>query len=222
MKQNQYEQLASDLQELAKIIPLNWGEIQNDGTDKQINMFQIHSFEELEKQTADLSNNSKNYFRRRWFLWKSAQCDEHLFCMNNNVTPNPNFKDQTYDIEFNNNSSLRFDVKGTVIPRSFRANITDVVLDPTNMIQFYYNEQSKGIRNNHQCRLFIVHHSHRTQEREMYLRCLWEYKKQVYQEYSSKITMNSNFVNYQNTKSDVIFIIENLDKTMTHNFFAVQ
>jgi hypothetical protein len=221
MTQNQYEQLASDLQALARIVPLNWGGIQNDGTDNQINMFQIHSFEELERQTANLSENSRNYFRRRWFLWKSAQCDEHIFCMNNNVAPNPNFKDQSYDIEFNNNSSLRFDVKGTVIPRSFRTNINGVIQDPSDMIKFYYDEQSKGVRNNHQNRLFIVHHSHRAQEREMYLRCHWEYKKNVYQEYSSRISMNSNFINYQNTKSDVVFIIENLDKTITHNFFAV-
>ena len=141
--------------------------------------------------------------------------------MNNNVTPNPNFKDQSYDIEFNHNSSLRFDVKGTVIPRSFRTNINGVIQDPSDMIKFYYDEQSKGVRNNHQNRLFIVHHSHRAQEREMYLRCHWEYKKQVYQEYSARISINSNFVNYQNTKSDVVFIIENLDKTITHNFFAV-
>ena len=104
MTQNQYEQLAIDLQSLARIVPLNWGGIQNDGTDKQINMFQIQAFEELERQTAALSENSRNYFRRRWFLWKSAQCDEHIFCMNNNVNANPNFKDQSYDIVFNNNS----------------------------------------------------------------------------------------------------------------------
>lgn len=221
MTQIQYEQLALDLQSLARIVPLNWGSIQNDGTDKQINMFQINSFEELEKQIINLSDNSKNYFRRRWFLWKSAQCDEHIFCMNHNVTPNPNYKDQTYDIEFNNNSLLRFDVKGTVIPRSFRTIIDEVLKDPNNMVKFYYDEQSKGVRNNNQNRLFIVHHSHRKQEREMYLRCHWEYKKQVYKEYCSKITVASNFINYKNTKSDVIFIIENLDKTITHRFFAI-
>jgi hypothetical protein len=222
MTQRQYEQLAADLQSLARIIPLNWGGIQNDGTDKQINMFQIHSFEELERQTATLSENSKNYFRRRWFLWKSAQCDEYIFCMNNNVSPNPNFKDQSYDIEFNNNSALRFDVKGTVVPRNFRANINEVIEDPSGMIKFFYDEQSKGVRNNHQNRLFIVHHSYRAQEREMYLRCHWEYKKMVYREYSTRISLNANFVNYQNTKSDVVFIFENLDKTISHSFFAVR
>ena len=221
MTQNQFEQLASDLQSIAKIIPLNWGGVQNDGTDKQIDMFQIHTFFELERQTAALSENSRNYFRRRWFLWKSAQCDEYIFCMNNNVEPNPNFRDQSYDIEFNSNSSLRFDVKGTVIPRNFRTNINEVIADPSGMIKFFYDEQSKGVRNNYQNRLFIVHHSYRAQDREMYLRCHWDYKKQVYREYSNRISVNANFVSYQNTKSDVVFIFENLDKTITHSFFAV-
>lgn len=221
MTQNQYEQLASDLQSLAKIIPLNWGRIQNNGTDNKINMFHINSFSELEIEIANLSDNDKNYLRRRWFLWRCAQCDEHIFTMNNNVTQNLNSKDQSYDIEFNTNPQLRFDVKGTVIPRSFRATIDEVLKDPTNMIKFFYDEQSKGVRNKNQNRLFIVHHSYSAQEREMYLRCHWEYKKQVYQEYAARIAMNSNFVNYQNTKSDVVFIIENLDKTITHKFFAI-
>jgi hypothetical protein len=221
MTQNQFEQLASDLQSLAKIVPLNWGRIQNNGTDNKINMFHINSFSELEIEIANLSDNDKNYLRRRWFLWRCAQCDEHIFSMNNNVTQNPNSRDQSYDIEFNNNQQLRFDVKGTVIPRSFRATIDEVLKDPTNMIKFFYDEQSKGVRNKNQNRLFIVHHSYSAQEREMYLRCHWEYKKQVYQEYAARIAMNSNFVNYQNTKSDVVFILENLDKTITHKFFAI-
>ncbi|WP_396179279.1 hypothetical protein [Flavobacterium sp.] len=222
MTQNQYEQLAIDLQFLTKIVPLNWGSIQNNKSDNKINMFAIHSFDELEQQVANLSDTDKNYLRRRWFLWKCAKCDEHIFAMNNNVNQNLNSKDQTYDIEFNNNPKLRFDVKGTVIPRCFRATIEEVMQNPTNMIKFFYDEQSKGVRNNYQNRLFIVHHSHKAQEREMFLRCQWEYKKRVYKEYSAKIAANSNFIEYQNTKSDVVFIIENLDSTITHNFFAVK
>ena len=221
MTQNEYIKLSNELQQLARIIPLQWGNIQNDGADKQINMFHIHSYEELENEIANLSDNSKNYFRRRWFLWKCAQCDEHIFCMNDNVSPNPNSRDQGYDIEFNNNSSLRFDVKGTVIPREFRNNINAVLLDPTDMIKFFYEKQSTGIRNNIQNRLFVIHHSYRNQEREMYLRCHWAFKLNVFKEYSEKISLNSNFINFQTAKADVIFIFENLDKTITHNFFAI-
>lgn len=222
MTQNEYIKLSNELQQLARIIPLQWGNIQNDGADKQINMFQIHSYEELENEIANLSDNSKNYFRRRWFLWKCAQCDEHIFCMNDNVSPNPNSRDQGYDIEFNNNSSLRFDVKGTVIPREFRNNINAVLLDPTDMINFFYEKQSTGVRNNIQNRLFVIHHSYRNQEREMYLRCHWAFKLNIFKEYSEKISLNSNFINFQTAKADVIFIFENLDKTITHYFFAIQ
>ena len=221
MTQNEYIKLSNELQQLARIIPLQWGNIQNDGADKQINMFQIHSYEELENEIANLSDNSKNYFRRRWFLWKCAQCDEHIFCMNDNVSPNPNSRDQGYDIEFNNNSSLRFDVKGTVIPREFRNNINAVLLDPTDMINFFYEKQSTGVRNNIQNRLFVIHHSYRNQEREMYLRCHWAFKLNIFKEYSEKISLNSNFINFQTAKADVIFIFENLDKTITHNFFVL-
>lgn len=221
MTQNEYIKLSNELQQLARIIPLQWGNIQNDGADKQINMFQIHTYEELESQIANLSDNSKNYFRRRWFLWKCAQCDEHIFCMNDNVSPNPNSRDQGYDIEFNNNSSHRFDVKGTVIPREFRNDINAVLLDPTDMINFFYEKQSTGVRNNIQNRLFVIHHSYRNQEREMYLRCHWAFKLNIFKEYSEKISLNSNFINFQTAKADVIFIFENLDKTIIHNFFAI-
>jgi hypothetical protein len=221
LTQNEYIKLCNELQQLARIIPLQWGNIQNDGADKQINMFQIHTYEELESQIANLSDNSKNYFRRRWFLWKCAQCDEHIFCMNDNVSPNPNSRDQGYDIEFNNNSSLRFDVKGTVIPREFRNDINAVLLDPTDMINFFYEKQSTGVRNNIQNRLFVIHHSYKNQEREMYLRCHWAFKLNIFKEYSEKISLNSNFINFQTAKADVIFIFENLDKTITHSFFAI-
>lgn len=222
MTPQEYLNLSNDLQALVRIIPLNWGNIQNDGTDRQINMFQIHSFAELEAQMTNLNDNTKNYFRRRWFLWKCAQCDEHIFCLNINVSHNPNARDQAYDIEFNGNINLRFDIKGTVIPKEFRSNIDAVINDPTAMVNFYYEKQSTGVRNNIQNRLFIIHHSYRNKEREIYLRCHWTYKLNLYKEYAEKISLNSNFLNVQGVKADVIFIFENLDNTITHKIFSVK
>lgn len=221
MNQNEFNQLSKDLQSLVEIIPLNWGSIQNDIMDKQIKMFEIHSFSELEKELISLNENSKNYFRRRWFLWKNAQCDEHLFCRNTNVIPNPNCKDQNYDIEFNENQLLRFDIKGTVVPKNFRNRIPDLIENPTEMIHFFYDEQSRGVRSNIQNRLFIVHHSFRNQQREMNVRCNWDYKQEVYEQYSAKIGVNSNFISCKTVKADVIFIFENEDLSYTHKFFAV-
>ena len=215
----EYLQLSSDLQQLAKIIPLRWGAIQNDRTDYKINMFQIHSFATLEIQIQNLSDDDKNYFRRRWFLWKCAQCDEYIFCTNTNVKANPNPKSQDYDIEFNGNLQLRFDVKGTVIPKKFRDNIDAILQDPTDMIRFFYEKQSRGVRDNIQNRLFIIHHSFRNEDREMVLRCHWDFKTNVYKDYASKISETSNFMGYQNVKSGVIFLFENLDKSISYKFF---
>ena len=222
MTQEEFLSLSNDLSRLSTAIPLHWGNVQNDDTDQTLNMFQIHTFDELERQIKPLTENSKNYFRRRWFLWKSAQCDEHLFCMNGNLTPNPNPKDQSYDIEFNGDATLRFDVKGTVVPKNFRDDIHAVLQDPTDMVTFFYTEQSKGVRNHVQNRLFIVHHSHIHQEREMVLRCQWDIKKRVYEDYAFRISSDTPCIQYQHVKADVIFIIEHLDKTISHTFFALR
>lgn len=215
----EYLQLSSDLQQLLKIIPLHWGAIQNDALDCKIKMFQIKSFADLEIQIENLSEGHKNYFRRRWFLWKCAQCDEYIFCTNQNVNPNLNCKSQDYDIEFNENPEFQFDVKGTVIPKKFRDNIEAVIQNPTEMVRFFYENQSCGVRDHIQNRLFIVHHSFISPEREMVLRCLWDYKATLYQEYASKIKSESKFIPYQNVKSGIIFLFENLDKSISHKFF---
>ena len=48
MTHQEYLQLSADLQQLLKTIPLHWGAIQNDGTDRKMDLFQINSFAELE------------------------------------------------------------------------------------------------------------------------------------------------------------------------------
>jgi hypothetical protein len=221
MTKEEYQRLSVELQELAKIVPLKWGAVQNNSNDSQIDMFKINSFDQLEKEIQKLSDNDKNYLRRRWFLWKCSQCDEYIFQVNQNVRPNPNPRDQSYDIEFNNDPKLRFDIKGTVIPKKFRVDIEAVLKDPKGMLRFFYDEQSKGVRNKYQNRLFLVHHSYIDQDREMYLRCQWDLKAQIYSEYCSRINVNGNFYSYNTVLSDVIFIVENLDKTFTWKFFAV-
>jgi hypothetical protein len=221
MTQNEFNQLSGDLVRLAGLIPIHWGGIQNNATDGQINMFNIHSFTELERQLAPLSDASRNYFRRRWFLWKCAQCDEYLFYCNTNVVANPNPRDQSYDVEFNNDAILRFDIKGTIIPRQFRNDVAGVLNNPVPMIEFFYAEQSRGVRNNHQNRLFIVHHSHQGENREMALRCKFDFKRQVYATYSQRISRQSNFVRNENALADVIFILEAINGIISYRFLGV-
>ena len=78
MNASQFQKLSTDLRSLARIIPLHWGAVQNNRFDSNINMFEIDSFEQLEAAIRNLSPELQNYFRRRWYLWKCAQCDEWL------------------------------------------------------------------------------------------------------------------------------------------------
>ena len=84
MNDSQFQKLSNDLRSLARIIPLHWGAVQNNRFDSNINMFEIDSFEQLEAAIRDLTPELKNYFRRRWYLWKCAQCDEYLFNLSYN------------------------------------------------------------------------------------------------------------------------------------------
>ena len=205
MNEQQFTKLSQDLRTLAKMIPLHWGSIQNDRFDSNINMFQIHSFEELEQAIQGLAPNIQNYFRRRWYLWKCAQCDEYLFNINPNVEPNPNPRDQSYDIMFDGH--LKFDVKGTVIPRAFRGDVEKCMSNPEPMIDFFYNQQSRGVRHAFQNRLFIVHHSFIQPEREFFLRCAWGSKQNIYKIFSDNIS-NIQFREFKGCKSGVIYILE--------------
>ena len=221
MTDSEFEILAKDLQQIVKQIPLQWGKTQNDTTDSQVNMFAIKTYTELEAAIATLSEEKKNYFKRRWFLWQCSKCDEFLFCQNENVKPNPNQRDQTFDIAFNNDTSLQFDIKGTVIPKQFRDNVPAIINNPKPMVDFFYQEQSKGVRQSYQNRLFIVHHSYRQQQREMILRCHFGFKKEVFEQYAQKIKTTSNFLHYNNAKADVVFIIENEDRSFTSKIYSM-
>lgn len=217
----EFLKLSADLQKLSIGIPLHWGKIQNDRFDNLLNIFNIHSFEELENKTNNLDQQVRNYFQRRWFLWKCAQCDEHIFCLNPNVTPNPDKKDQAFDIEFNGNKALRFDVKSTVIPKQYRGSIETVIRNPQTLVNFFYKAQSKGVRDCIQNRIFIVHHSYLNEANEMQLRCRWNYKIEVFREYASKISLNSHFIQYQSAKADIIFLFENLDGSESKSYIAI-
>ena len=205
MTAKEFEKLSLDLRKLAKSIPPNWGQVQNNRSDDKINMFSIDSYEDLKKQIEQLSEPEKNYLRRRWYLWRCSECDEFLFYINNNVEQNPNRYDKAWDVRFS--SSIAFDIKGTVIPRNMRNRVEYLIDNPQEMIRFYYEEQSRGRRFDIQNRLFIVHHSFVDPHRELYLRCAWESKRKIYRIFSENIDI-IQFFEYNNVLSAVIFILE--------------
>lgn len=215
----EYNKLSSDLRTLAGLIPLHWGRIQNNRTDDKINMFQIDSFDELENSLRNLSEEQKNYLRRRWYLWKCSQCDEYLFYVNENVEKNPNPYDKAYDVRINGN--LDFDIKGTVIPKSMRDDVEAVIKNPRGMIDFFYDEQSTGRRYDIQNRLFIVHHSFIDPNREFYLRCAWQSKKRIYEQFC-KNAQNISYYKTHNVIAGVIFILEREKNVVDHSIFGMK
>lgn len=179
MTQSEFDKLSTDLRKIAQSIPLHWGAVQNNRTDDRINMFEIHTYEALERAVAPLSEDARNYLRRRWYIWKCAECDEYLFYKNEGVIKNPDKYDKAWDISIYD--KYFFDVKGTVVPRGMREDMTDDLTQfGCKMVEFFYDKQSHGRRFDMQNRLFIVHHSFVDERREFYLRCAWQTKEKVY------------------------------------------
>lgn len=205
MEKREFDVLSEDLRTLAKNIPLHWGYVQNNRTDDNIDMFSIVDYSLLERKISLLPEDKKNYLRRRWYLWKCSQCDEYLFYKNDNVEKNPDQYDKAWDVRIN--GRYPFDIKGTVIPRDMRNNIEDVIANPTDMVNFFYDYQSKGRRYDIQNRLFIVHHSFVDQSREFYLRCAWEYKEKIFKQFCDNIE-KVHFIHTHNVIAGVIFILE--------------
>ena len=205
MNDLQYDYTAKELQKLCKKMPLKWGMVQNDDVDFKIDLFSCHTMTDLLSEINSLSANEQQYFVRRWFMWKCAAVDEYIFSKDPNVLANPNQKDQDWDIEFN--KKIRFDVKGTVIPRSMRKTFD--LSQEEKLVQYYYNKQSSGVRHNIQNRIFIVHHSYRAEARSLYLRCHWSLKEKAYQAFNQRLTQaNINLISYKSVLAKCIFIFE--------------
>ncbi len=209
MTSEQFDILATGLREVAPQIPLNWGHRQNNKYDNELkrvcNIYAVMTLADLENYIAGFDDDHKQYYRRRWYMLRCADCDEFLFYVNEGVEHNPVRFDKEWDIRINGRYS--FDVKGTVIPRSLRNNYTEVIDDPSGMIKFFYDEQSTGVRYDMQNRLFVVHHSLVAPEREFYLRCAWGSKRAVYKKFVDNID-NIRFHTYKGCTSGVIFILE--------------
>ncbi len=205
MTPSEFNRLSDELRQLASQMPLNWGAVQNDAFDASIDMFNIDSYETLLRKIAHLPEVKQIYFKHRWYLWMCSKCDEYLFCLNKNVTPNPNVKDRSYDIIFNN--SFDFDLKSTIIPRKLRSSINRILSNQQSIIDYFYENQSQGVRKEFQNRLFVVHHSFVDEKRELYLRCAWRSKNLIFQEFSTRFNEVRMYRSHNKTAT-VIFILE--------------
>lgn len=141
---------------------LEWGCVQNNDYDKDTKPFGVYRFSDLKQKVECLDGNfMKMYCICRWFRYWCARCDEYCFCFNGKAVLNPNVFDRGWDFEFkgiNNVEDIKFDLKSTRMPNEFSDEEKDFYRNnPENLIVWYYQKQSKGVRNGYQNRLFLVH-----------------------------------------------------------------
>lgn len=237
MTQEEFEALAADLSQLAPIIPLRWGRVQNNQSDDVIPdgvFFNIFSLDQLETimEQRNISENGRQYLRRRWFITRCADCDEYLFYSNPNVVRNPNQYDKAWDIEFYGSADLRFDVKGTLFPAGYLREIREEAVTrnllnqtathPQALADWMYDNQSTGRRYDIQNRLFLMHHSFVSERAGLILRTRWEEKKNLYDSYVDWIGKTPSFINSHNVKADFIWLVEREDNTLAPYYLEVK
>ncbi|TYB76709.1 hypothetical protein ES676_05020 [Bizionia saleffrena] len=223
MTAQEFKVLALHLEAIAPHIPERWGAIQNDKSDAKINMFRYASFEALEIALKPFDDGVKTYFKKRWFLWKCAQCDEYLFYKHTDVLKNPDRKDQNWDFEFFGEKRLQFDLKGTVIPKAIKQR-----LNPTEspsaeaIINFFYTKQSRGIRDNIQNRLFVIHCPFGRASDNL-LRVNFQAKALIYRQYIHTVKHHDNypFFVYKSKLVDILYLNEQIDGTVCYEFAAL-
>jgi len=223
MTAQEFKVLALQLEIIAPSIPQRWGAIQNDKTDAKINMFRYASFQALEAALKPFDDSVKNYFKKRWFLWKCAQCDEYLFYKHQNVIKNPDRKDQNWDFQLFGEERLQFDLKGTVIPKAIKQKLKPNESPSAKaIIDFFYTKQSRGIRDNIQNRLFIIHCPFGDTSDNV-LRTNFQAKAIIYKQYIREVSQHKNypFFDYKTKRVDIIYIKEEVDGTVNYEFAAL-
>ena len=108
----QFNLLSQGLRQVAEDIPLTWGAVQNRRYDNMLkrvcNIFDVMSLQELEQYISGFSDNLQQYYKRRWYSVRLADCDEYLFYRHSNVEHNPDQFDKEWDIRIHDN--LLFDI----------------------------------------------------------------------------------------------------------------
>ena len=217
LTQDNFDSISKELRHLAATTQLKWGHIQNDDYDNELagvcNIFEAVSLDDFKAKISAFDEDHRNYYLRRWFSVRCAECDEYLFYKNEGVSHNPNKYDKKWDIQINN--SYIFDVKSTVIPHCFKHYADSVLKDPMGIIEFYYWYQSKERRYDKQNRLFVVHFSQIDPKRDLKLFCGWGSKEFVFARFVREIA-SIEFMTFSKKTVGVIFLVETEPKVLKY------
>lgn len=143
-------------------LKLKWTCVQNNDWDKETKPFYIYRLRDLMLKLREIEDNDKrNYCLCRWFRYWCARCDENCFCWKGKAVLNKNEFDKNWDFKFNgvkNVDDIEFDLKSTRMPEKFTKEERDFYFEnPEKLIEWFYQNQSKGVRNGYQNRFFLIH-----------------------------------------------------------------
>lgn len=207
------ESLKKDLIYMAKNYNMEWGSVQNNKMDSLSNkIFEWKSLDEMESYLCHETNEkNKNYVRRQWFVYESAQCDEFFF-QKNGAEPNSNKKDKNWDFKIN---GIKFDHKGTKLPKDL--TYSQFKTDPEYVINWLYEHQSKEQRYGEQNRPFIIHISLVDRNRDDLLRCPLPKKEEAIKNFIDNFN-DVKLFNYKNAVATFLVIEESQPGKMSYWF----
>ncbi len=148
--------------QLKKCYPFieNWGRKQNNIWDKQTNfIYKVRHFQTLENQIKDKFCTESNfddlriYALNRWYNFWSAKGIEYIFCRYPNVKPHSDPYHQFIDFWID---EIPFDHKTSVFPKKYNQTIEFAKENPTDLLKWLYENQSKQKRFHLQNRLFLI------------------------------------------------------------------
>lgn len=140
--------------------PYQWGKVQNNQDDALTKIvYDILYFEDVLAELARTLHQHPRYPQlfdyalNRWYNFWSAKAIEQIFTQSQWVIPNPDPKDKIKDFEL---KGIPFDHKSSVFPKAYPHSIEQAIEQPKHLIEWFYQHQSKGQRQHHSNRLFVV------------------------------------------------------------------
>lgn len=140
-----------------------WLRKQNDHWDHYTNfIYKTLDWDALISAIAQLVKNENldkeeafYYTVNRWYNFWSSVAVEEIFCSLPGVFPAENSKDKFVDFSINN---IPFDHKTSVFPKGFEKNFAFAKANKEQLMNWFYEEQSKQQRQHFANRLFVVVH----------------------------------------------------------------
>ncbi len=149
--------------ELKKRLPYDysWGQKQNDIWDSYTNfIYKTLNWEELVLKMKQATKDYKlekrdlfNYAANRWFNFWSAVAVEHIFTNIEGIHPVAETKDSEKDFYL---FGIPFDHKTSVFPKQFGKTFEYAQSHKSELIEWFYKNQSTQKRHHLKNRLFIV------------------------------------------------------------------